>query len=86
MKKLFAVAILVLVGGFILAATLAEPPRSSAPVAEFVRNPAQPLPRTEHVQQGDLCAQFGLTTSNHDGRAFDCEPWDGSGVNRWIIP
>jgi hypothetical protein len=86
MKALLGVTMLVVVAIVALSATLFEAPAQRAPSSEVARSPALPLPRTQDVEQGDPCPRFGLTTANRDGQAFDCEPWDGSGVNRWIIP
>jgi len=49
-------------------------------------NPAQPAATFEIIRQGDPCKVFGETTTDYTGTAFDCEPWRGDGVNRWIIP
>jgi hypothetical protein len=46
---------------------------------------AQPVAQVEDVQQGDPCDVNGATTTNLEGRPFDCEPW-GDGVKRWILP
>jgi|tagenome__1003787_1003787.scaffolds.fasta_scaffold20915930_2 hypothetical protein len=59
---------------------------ASSPVNLPHHNPAQPAATFEIIRQGDPCKVFGATTTDYFGTAFDCEPFRGDGVNRWIIP